>query len=139
MRRAAAWRQRTFALLVALLVSATTPPASAHHSIAMFDGKRVVKITGTVTGFRWINPHVSIRLDVAEGEAPGGPWIVEMQAPTTLMSDGWARDSLSAGDRITLFINPTRDGAASSGPHQGLYVGAILQDGRTLGRVDGSR
>ena len=35
---------------------------SGHHSTAAFDTTRVVKIEGTVTQFRWINPHASIKV-----------------------------------------------------------------------------
>ena len=125
-------------LLAAALVSAAgVPQADAHHSIAMFDGRRVVRITGTVTGVRWINPHASIQLDADRGEVPGGAWSVEMQAPSTLMAEGWSRESLAIGDRITLFANPPREGVASSAAQRGLYVGVILPGGKTLGRVDG--
>ena len=43
-------------------------PAGAHHSTAAFDNTRVVKIEGTITQFRWINPHASIKID---GEVRG--------------------------------------------------------------------
>lgn len=104
----------------------------------MFDGRRVVRITGTVTAFRWINPHASIQLDVqgdADAEVQAGPWTVEMQAPSTLMTDGWSRESLTAGDRITLFVNLQRGAVASSSPQRGLYVGAVLADGTSLGQA----
>ena len=38
-------------------------PAGAHHSTAAFDNSRVIKIEGTITQFRWINPHASIKID----------------------------------------------------------------------------
>lgn len=124
-------------LAAALMSSAPIPSAEAHHSIAMFDGRRVVKITGTVTGFRWINPHASIQLDaIGEGDATAVAWTVEMQAPSTLMAEGWARDTLAAGSEITLFLNPQRDAVASSAARRGLYVGVILPDGTVLGQVD---
>jgi len=127
-------------LLLAALMGAAIPIADAHHSIAMFDGRRVVRITGTVTGFRWINPHASIQLNaIGEGEVTPAAWTVEMQAPSTLMAEGWERDTLVAGGQITLFLNPERDGVASSAARRGLYVGVILPDGRVLGRIDGIR
>ena len=108
--------------------------AGAHHSIAAFDGSRTMRLTGVVTGFRWINPHVSVEIDAAgEGDAPAR-WTVEMTAPNSLMDEGWKRDTLSVGDRITVFAHPLRDPAP--GVHRGLYAGIILADGRTLGRVD---
>lgn len=124
------------AAAIALAILAITP-AGAHHSIAKFDGRRVVRISGVVTGFRWVNPHASIELDSRDAEGAGkGQWIVEMQAPTTLMGDGWQRDSLAIGDQITVFANPQREADTSAASHRGLYVGIILAGGRTLGRVE---
>ena len=133
-------RRRTVQIMAALFVVTGFMSAGAHHSVAMYDGKRVVRINGTVTGFRWINPHVSILIDGSGGvDVPAGPWTVEMSAPTAAMDEGWARDSLAIGDTITVFANPLRDARVSDNPHRGMYVGAILPGGRTLGRVDGIR
>lgn len=124
------------AAAVALAILAITP-AGAHHSIAKFDGRRVVRISGVVTGFRWVNPHASIELDTAGAQATSkGQWIVEMQAPTTLMGEGWQRDALAIGDAVTVFVNPLREADPSAASHRGLYVGIILAGGRTLGRVE---
>jgi hypothetical protein len=126
----------TLALTALLLIGQANSPVHAHHSIAIFDGKRVVKVSGTVTRFSWLNPHVTVLVEgIADGDVPAGPWNVEMSAPTALMSEGWARNSLSVGDRITLFVNPLRDAANSAAIRRGLYVGAILPDGRALGQV----
>ena len=140
MTRAKRWTHLV-ALVAVLLTGGTgSPQAGAHHSIAMFDGKRVIRISGTITGFRWINPHASIQLDGrGDDAAVASAWTVEMQAPSTLMAEGWSRESLAAGDRVTVFANPLREGVASSGPQRGLYVGVVLPDGATLGRTDGLR
>ena len=114
-------------------------PAIAHHSTAAFDNARVIKIEGTITQFRWINPHASIKIDgVTEGDYPDGLWTVEMTAPNVLINQGWKRSSLEVGDHVTMFVNPLnnpitlRDGSQGS-----LYVGVILRDGSTLGQTDG--
>jgi len=131
-------RRLASSFVAATMLSCTaTLPAGAHHSFAIFDGTRIVKITGTVTEFRWINPHASIRLAVSgDGAEPEGSWTVGMRAPTTLMAEGWARDSLTTGDPTTVFVNPLRQGVGSADARRGEYVGAILADGRRLGRVD---
>ena len=122
------------AIALAILAIA---PAGAHHSIAKFDGRRVVRISGVVTDFRWVNPHASIAFDSPVTESGGGgQWIVEMQAPTTLIGEGWRRDSLAVGDQVTIFANPLRELDPSAVSHRGLYVGIILPGGRMLGRVE---
>jgi Family of unknown function (DUF6152) len=127
---------RCVGVLLATSIIAVTgvAPVDAHHSIARFDGSRVVEIPGVVSAFRWINPHASIEIESLAGNG-GEQWVVEMQAPTTMMGAGWKRDLLVAGDRITVFANPQREWNSTAG-RRGLYVGVILPDGRTLGRVE---
>ncbi|GEM_PF-259067 len=123
-------------------------PAVAHHSTAAFDSERVVKIEGEITQFRWINPHASIKLEGvaeltygedAEGDsAPDGLWTVEMTAPNILIRQGWKRNSVQKGDKVTMFVNPLNNAITlNDGSQGGLYVGVILADGETLGRTDG--
>lgn len=137
---------RAALLARAALVSGTTlvaatlgaPLATAHHSLAKFDGSRVVKIEGTITAFRWVNPHASLKIDgTAEGDAPDGAWAIEMNPPGMLMGQGWTRDSIATGDKVTVFVYPPRDAApGADGSVRGLYVGIILPDGRTFGTAD---
>ena len=114
-------------------------PAGAHHSTAAFDNSRVIKIEGTITQFRWINPHASIKIDgVTAGDDPDGVWTVEMTAPNVLINEGWTRTALKIGDKVTMFVNPLRNQVVlNDGSTGSLYVGVILKDGKTLGRTDG--
>ena len=115
-------------------------PAGAHHSTAAFDNTRVVKIEGTITQFRWINPHASIKIDgITEGDDPDGVWTVEMTAPNVLINEGWTRTALQVGDKVTMFVNPLRSKGIvlNDGSTGSLYVGVILANGQTLGRTDG--
>ena len=114
-------------------------PATAHHSTAAFDTARVVKIEGTITQFRWINPHASIKIDgVSEGDDADGLWTVEMTAPNILINQGWTRTALEVGDKVTMFVNPLRNAVVlNDGSTGSLYVGVILADGSKLGQTDG--
>jgi hypothetical protein len=122
-----------------LVVAVGAGSVRAHHSTAAFDNSRVVRIEGTITQFRWINPHASIKL---EGEADGGPdglWTVEMTAPNVLINEGWKRNSVRPGDKVVMFVNPLREAVTlNDGSTGGLFVGIILADGSTLGRTDGA-
>ncbi|MBK9252876.1 MAG: hypothetical protein IPM70_13775 [Proteobacteria bacterium] len=40
--------------------------ALAHHSFAMFDNDKQIRLVGTVTEFRWQNPHVYIHLEAPD-------------------------------------------------------------------------
>jgi hypothetical protein len=111
-------------------------PAIAHHSTAAFDTSQVVKIEGTIKQFRWINPHASIKIDGGSGGK--GLWTIEMTAPNVLINDGWTRDALQAGDKVTIYANPLRNAITlNDGSQGGLYVGVVLANGSTLGRTDG--
>ena len=110
-------------------------PAVAHHSTAAFETSQVVKIEGTITQFRWTNPHASIKID---GGAGKGLWTIEMTAPNVLINDGWTRDALQVGDKVTIYANPLRNAVTlNDGSTGGLYVGVVLANGSTLGRTDG--
>jgi hypothetical protein len=113
-------------------------PTAAHHSTAAFDNTRVVRIEGTITQFRWINPHASIKLEGTAEGWPDGVWTVEMTAANVLTNQGWKRTSVKTGDAVVMFVNPLRNPITlDDGSQGGLYVGIILADGTTLGRVDG--
>lgn len=112
--------------------------ATAHHSTAAFDTTKVLKIEGTVKQFRWINPHASFKVDGDASEGPDGLWTVEMTAPNVLINQGWKRTSLQVGDEVTVFVNPLLNAITlKDGSQGGLYVGVVLADGSTLGRIDG--
>jgi hypothetical protein len=126
--------------LVALAVAAVVGllavgSAGAHHSTAAFDTTQVVKLEGTITQFRWINPHASIKID---GGAGHGLWTIEMTAPNVLINEGWTRDALQVGDKVTMYVNPLRNAVTlNDGSTGGLFVGVVLANGSTLGRTDG--
>jgi hypothetical protein len=127
------------ATIAAMAGLAAFGPAVAHHSTAAFDTTRVVRVEGTVTQFRWINPHASFKVDgTSEGDDPDGLWTVEMTAPNVLINQGWTRTALTVGDKVTIFVNPLRNSVPlNDGSTGGLYVGVLLKDGKALGRTDG--
>ena len=104
-------------------------PALAHHSGAMFDSTREVRLVGVIKVFRWSNPHAWIEIDVPDSAGKPVTWSVEMTSPSILSGDGWKRSTLLVGDRVTLFVSPLRDGKPG-----GSFVGVKLSDGRWLGR-----
>ena len=63
-------------LAVVLLV--LSAPAYVHHSGAMFDRTREIKITGAVTEFQWTNPHASFKVDVLGDDGKTETWSIEM-------------------------------------------------------------
>jgi hypothetical protein len=86
-------------------------PAFAHHSFAVFfDEARTLSLSGTVQEFQFRNPHGVIRFEVKGADGKMQVWKAETNSPTILERRGWKRDSLKAGDTITVEGWPARDG-----------------------------
>jgi hypothetical protein len=117
-----------FAALLAAAAAWVSSPAFAHHSFAMFDREKEVTLTGTVREFQWTNPHAFIEVDVpGENGAGGEKWSVEMNSPNNLTRQGWKSSMLKAGDKVSVTINPLRDGKKG-----GLFVSVVLPDGKVI-------
>ena len=98
--------------------------ALAHHSFAMFDQTKQVTVQGTVKDFQWTNPHAFIELEDAGGKL----WSVELNSPNNLRRQGWTRTAMKAGDKVTVVLNPLRDGKPG-----GLFNAVTLANGQILG------
>jgi hypothetical protein len=114
------------AILLASCI-AGTGPAMAHHSNVAFDVETVKQITGTVKQFEWENPHIWITLLVADNGQAAQEWRIEGRPPGILIRSGWSRDSLHAGDTITIYYSPAKDGTRT-----GLVARVTLADGTVL-------
>ena len=116
---------RTSAVFIALLLAATS--TLAHHSNSAFDPDKVVVLTGTVTQWKWTNPHVWILLSVDDGKGGKVEWQIEGRPPGILARSGWSKNTFKADDRITVDFSPARDGS-----HTGLFTRVTLADGTVL-------
>src|SRR5262249_15888174 len=95
-----------FSLLAAVL------PARAHHSFsAVFDDKKPIKLTGTVTKLEWQNPHTWFYMDVKDDTGKATNWGMEMGSPNLLIRSGWNRNSMKIGDVVTIEGFRARDGS----------------------------
>lgn len=102
----------------------------AHHSFAMFDMAKSVSFKGTVKELQWTNPHVWIELTVQGKDGPV-TYSFEGAAIAVLKRVGWTRDSVKAGDVVTVVGHPYKDGRTG-----GSIDHLILADGRKLGTGD---
>ena len=114
-------------LFVATALSAAllAPAALAHHSFAMFDHKKVQKVAGTIKEFEYINPHAWLHI-VTVDQRPV-TWSFEMGGTGQLTRDGWKRDSVKPGDRVTVEFHPLIDGS-----HGGQFLEVTFADGRQM-------
>ena len=87
-----------------------TTLAMAHHSFAMFDMTKSVRLEGTVKRFDWTNPHSWIFLEVAGPGTMTEQWTIELPSAGALAREGWNKNYLRVGERVVLQVNPLKDG-----------------------------
>ena len=89
---------------VALVATAT----DAHHSIAgVYDSSQQVTIEGTVTEFRFVNPHPFLIAEVRQAGVVEA-WKLEMDNRYELVDVGMTDKTLKPGDRIIVTGSPIR-------------------------------
>src|SRR5262245_3549079 len=86
-------------------------PALSHHSNSAFLVEKVIELKGTVTEFKWTNPHTWIHLSVDDGKGGKVEWQVEGRPPGVLGRAGWSKTILKAGDVVTVHCSPAKDGS----------------------------
>jgi hypothetical protein len=127
----AATRRKVSFMVIGFAVAFAATSVMAHHSFSMFDTAKRVTLNGSVTAFEWTNPHAYIEVDVGDN-GNTKHWSVEMGSPSILMQSGWKFKDLKAGDKVTVTLNPLRNGQPG-----GLLIEVKLPDGRTLGNGPG--
>jgi hypothetical protein len=115
-----------FALFAALLW--VSGPAFAHHGAAGYDSNKLTTLKGTVTDFRFQNPHAQIFIDVKDSSGKVQNWVLEAVGIATLSRSGWTRTIMKAGDAITVTGNPAKNGTPSM-----RLTKVVLASGKELG------
>lgn len=103
-------------------------PMLAHHSFsAEFDGSKAVTLQGVVTRVDWANPHVYFFIDVKDGNGVVANWGCETSGPNQLIRQGWRRDSMKIGDKVTVRGYLARDASKTADARE-----VTLADGRKI-------
>jgi primosomal replication protein N len=98
-------------LVVTAGLLAAGVPLLAHHSFeAEYDFNKPVKLSGTVTKMEWMNPHAHFYIDVKDDNGAVTNWNCELGAIPVLLKQGWRKDSLKAGDQVTVEGFLAKDG-----------------------------
>jgi hypothetical protein len=94
--------------ILGLIVSA--PPVAAHHGTGIsYDLVHPpITLKGTVTEFRWKNPHVSVFMDVKDANGKVVNWGLEGNSIVNHARDGWSSTTLKAGDEVTALVYPSK-------------------------------
>lgn len=119
-------------LLGVMLGTLAGPSLQAHHSGAAYDGSKTLRVEGVVENWRFANPHSALQIRAPDGAGKEITWSFEGQPAGMMTPLGYRRNTFEPAARVTVVYNPMRDGRAGAG----RLVGAILQDGSTVGQVE---
>jgi hypothetical protein len=107
---------RTFIhLCAAMVATALAAAAAAHHSDSLYfvddrsaDGG-AIRIEGTISRVRWINPHSEFFVDVPN-PAGGEPtvWAIETDSVNQLRGLGWNDKTLEVGDKVVVVVSKSK-------------------------------
>ena len=88
----------------------TAGSATAHHSQIEFnlDPTAIETISGTVTQYDFVNPHVYVYFEAEEAGDSTTLWELEASSTPNLIRRGWSRDSVRVGQKLTIDIHPAK-------------------------------
>ena len=122
--------KKALALSVGLCLVLLPAPILAHHGTRVsYDTTTSVTVEGVVTGFRYINPHPALFVDVTDDEGKTTNWTIEIApTPYSLALNGWGRrrtvEAFEPGTALTVTMSVSRAGTPSS-----LLVSAFNKEG----------
>lgn len=122
---------RYIAALATLLATAAT----AHHSDSLYfvddraaDGG-AIRIEGTISRVRWINPHMEFFVDVPSTTG-GEPtvWAIETDSVNQLRGLGWDESTLQVGDKVVVVVSKSKFDDAAGRLRDMLVYGATADE-----------
>ena len=117
------WIPLSVVVVSSLIFSA---PVVAHHGAASYDQSKTVTVTGTVTNFEYINPHVLISIDVKDPAGKVATWKGELTSPNRLTRGGWTKSTLKPGDQLTMTGGVAKSGATT------MWINKLSKNGEEL-------
>ncbi len=108
-------------MMACAFLPALAIPALAHHSAAAYNTQQEVTLKGTITEYRYKNPHVYLTLEVKKADGSIAPMEIEAGAASVLNPLGFTKDSVKVGDAVTITGNPSRNNADRSVLGKDLY------------------
>jgi hypothetical protein len=121
-------RSRVFAaaaLVGGVLMAAV--PLTAHHGTAAYDTSQTVTVSGTVTEFRFVNPHVLVFWEVKDEAGGIQRWSGERSGPNSMARNaGWTRNTLKPGDQVTISGRQAKNGTHT------MAISKILLNGKDI-------
>ena len=113
-----------FTLAGVLLSSATV---FAHHGAVAYDMKKFTTLKGTISEFRYTNPHSEIYFDVIDANGKPQKWVAEAVSVPAMSRSGWTKNSLKPGDQVSITGNVAKNGTFTM-----RFASLTFPDGRKL-------
>jgi hypothetical protein len=111
----------------------STIPLLAHHSFAAeYDSRKIITVHGVVQKVAWVNPHAYVWVEVKDENGKIITYAFESLSPNALMRGGWTRNSLKAGDEVTVDGYLAKDGKE-------LADGSIHANSKLITLADGRK
>jgi hypothetical protein len=103
-------------------------PISAHHSYALFDVSRPLTVSGTAAKIEWNNPHIFVWVYVPDKRQKSGYQLYAFESGSLVLMarQGWNRNTIQAGEKLTLDYFPLRNGQPG-----GALIKLTHADGRS--------
>lgn len=111
-----------------LIMAAMAAPSFAHHSTAMYDMTKTVKLTGKIKEFQYTNPHSWLLINVKQHNGKMQTWGFEAEGPSTLMRAGIRKSDLTPGMEVTVTTHPMKNGK----PAGELMMVKRMSDGKVF-------
>jgi hypothetical protein len=106
----------SFAVLIVAVLFIAIPTFAHHGTNISYDHSKPVTLKGTVTQFRFNNPHAQIFFDVKDEKGNVVNWGGELTSPYNLAQGGWTKrrseSELKPGTPITITLAPSRAGTS---------------------------
>ena len=125
---------KTLLLLLVLIGSCLLSLITlAHHSSAPhFDMEQeLILENASIVEWKFVNPHAYLYFDVTAEDGEVVNWRCESTAATMLRRNGWTKDTLAAGQKVTIRGEPARREANVCS-----LKSITLEDGTVIGRSD---
>jgi len=108
--------------------------ALAHHSAPVFyKVEERITVSGTVSEFRFSNPHAILKFEVVAPDGQKQLWTAETTSPSILRRRGWSQASFEPGDKVKLEGMPSQDGS-----YLMRITRAFREDGTEIGVPPGT-
>lgn len=110
---------------------AVAGPAFAHHGTAAYDLTKTVTVSGTVTEFRFLNPHVLVFWEVKDETGKVQLWSGERGGPNSAARNGWNKNIIKPGDQVTISGRQSKNGTPT------MVISKIILNGKDISGAGG--